>query len=164
MLLPLCPDTGNFSLLVLGVIACVVGRTILMKKEIERVVRTPMWKSLLTRDKRVALFIVVTSAKPTDIDKFEEMCARYVNLPTKIVVAVMYGIVNLLLTHLDDTDKMKLMGALAAFTVGGVGIGGTRHGSLAIDCIFRLVFGAGFCAILYYLAEVSDIVLIKSME
>ena len=39
----------------------------------------------------------------------------------------------------------------------------TTDGSTTLDCIFRFVFGAGFIAILHYLAEASDIVMIKSI-
>ena len=164
MLLPIAPDGGHFSVLVLGVTACVFLRNFLMIKEIKRVLDTPLWTTALPRDKRQALFVVITNNKPNDINKFDEMAARYVTLSTKVAVAVMYGIVNLLHEHLGEEDKMKLMGAFAAFTSGGIGIGGTRHGSLTLDCIFRFLFGAGFIAILYYLAEVSDIVLIKNIN
>lgn len=164
MLLPIAPDGGNFSILVVGTVACICIRTLLMNKEIDRVIKTPLWSTSLPREKREALFVVITSAKPTDINKFDEMAARYVSLSTKIAVAVMYGIVNLLHSHLGDDDKKKLMVAFAAFTAGGIGIGGTRHASLTMDCFFRFVFGVGFVAILHYLAEVSDIVLIKSIS
>ena len=40
----------------------------------------------------------------------------------------------------------------------------TTDGSTTLDCIFRCVFGAGFIAILHYLAEASDIVMIKSIQ
>ena len=39
----------------------------------------------------------------------------------------------------------------------------TTDGSTTLDCIFRFAFGAGFIAILHYLAEASDIVMIKSI-
>lgn len=164
MLLPIIPDSGNFSFIVLVTFLCVVYRNIGLGKQIDRVINTSLWKSDLPRDKRQALFIVITNAKPTDINRFDDMAARYVSLPTKISAAVMYGIVIALHEHLDDDDKKKIMGALAAFAVGGIGIGGTRHGSLGLDCLFRCVFGAGFIGILHFLAEVSDVFLIKSIE
>lgn len=164
MLLPIVPDSGNFSILVLGVIACVAFRNFLLNKQIDRVITIPLWKTDLAWDKRRSLFVVLTSTKPTDINKFDDMTTRYVSLPNKVSAAVMYGIVTVLHEQLGDVDKMKIMGALAAFAVGGIGIGGTRHGSLGLDCVFRCVFGAGFFAILHFLAEVSDIVLIKSIK
>jgi len=136
-----------------------------MNKQIERVVSTPLWSTNLPRDKREALFVVISNNKPTDINRFDDMTARYVALPTKVAAAVMYGIVNLLHEHLmEEADKMKLMVALAAFIIGGIGIGGTRHGSTGLDCFFRCVFGAGFFAILQATSKVSDIVLIKSIN
>lgn len=164
MLLPMVRDGPQFSLLVIGVVACVSLRNFTMRKQIDRVITTPLWKTDLSWDKRQALFVVITNNKPNDINRFEDMSARYVTLPSKIAVAVMYGIINVLQLHLDDEDKMKSMAALAAFAVGGIGIGGARHGGLAVDCFFRCVFGAGFIATLHYLAEASDIVLIKSIS
>lgn len=163
MLLPISNDGSNFSLLVIGTAASFALRNFLQQKEIERVQNTPIWKSDLTPDKRRNLFVVITSTRPSDINKFDEIAARYVTLPSKIAAFVMYGIVNTLHSHLSDDDKMWIMGALAAYVMGGIGIGGTRHGSVALDCFFRCMFSAGFVAILHYVAEVSDIVLIKSM-
>ena len=154
----------NFSLLVIGIVACAALRNFFMGKQIQRVTSTPMWNTDLPRDKREALFVVITNTTPTDINKFDDMSARYVTLPNKIAMAVMYGIVNMLHAHLGEEDKMKLMGAFAVFIMGGIGIGGTRHGSLVLDCLFRCAFWAGFIAVLHYLAEVADIVLIKSMN
>ena len=164
MVLPLCPDGGYFSLLVLGTIAAILIRHILMKKQIQRVVGTPLWGASLDRDKREALFVVITSAKPSDINKLDEIAARYVDLPTKMAVGVMAGVVNLLYARLGEGDRMKLLGALAVHVVGGIGIGGTRHGSLGMDCFFRCLFAVGFIAVLYYLNEVSEIVLIESIS
>ena len=164
MLLPLTEDGGTFSLLVFGTAASIAMRNLVMNKQIDRVITTPLWKSDLPRDKREALFVVITSAKPTDINKFDEMATRYVTLPTKISAGVMYGIINQLVKHLAEDDQMKLMVAFAAFIVGGTGIGGTRHGSIAVDCFFRCMFGLAFVGMLHFLAEVSDIHLIRSME
>ncbi len=142
----------------------IVLRNILLSKEVDRVASTPLWSTNLPWDKRTALFVVITSIKPTDINKFDEMAARYVSLATKIAAAVMYGIVSILREHLNEVESLKLMAASAAFTVGGMGIGGTRHGSVGLDCLFRCLFGVGFIAILYYVAEVSDIVFMKTIK
>lgn len=164
MLLPIAPNGNHFSLLVIGTVASVALRNMTMNKEINRVVTTPLWSTTLPWDKRQALYVIITNSRPTDINKFDEMAARYVTLSTKIASAAMYGIVNMLHQHVGNEDKMKLMGAFAAFIAGGIGIGGTRHGSLTLDVFFRCVFGAGFIGVLYYVAEVSDIVLIRSIK
>eukprot|EP00578_Thalassiosira_sp_NH16_P013682 CAMPEP_0181116814 /NCGR_PEP_ID=MMETSP1071-20121207/22155_1 /TAXON_ID=35127 /ORGANISM="Thalassiosira sp., Strain NH16" /LENGTH=184 /DNA_ID=CAMNT_0023201091 /DNA_START=202 /DNA_END=756 /DNA_ORIENTATION=- len=166
MILPLFDDGdgGHFSLLVIGTVVSIAFRNVLMNKQIQRVASTPLWKSNLPREKREALFVVITSSKPTDINNFDEIVTRYVSLPTKVAGGVMYGIVHLLHQHLADDDKMKLMAVFGAFVVGGTGINGTRHGSIGIDCFFRCMFGAAYIGILHYLAEVSDIVLIKGIK
>ena len=56
------------------------------------------------------------------------------------------------------------MGSYAAFVAGGIGIGGTRHGNLTIDCFFRCIFAAGFIAILHYLAVASDNAFLEGMK
>ena len=163
VLLSLGPAEGQFSLAVIGTMGCIVVRNLTMQKQIDRVIGTPLW-STVPREKRQALFIIITKNKPMDVNNFDEMAARYVSAPTKMAPIVMYVIMTLINPHLGDDDTMKLMAALAAFTVGGIGIGGTRHGSIALDRLFRCVFGAGFVAILHYLAEASDAVLIKSAQ
>lgn len=165
MLQPICSaDDSYFSLIVIGAIVSIALRNFLLSKEVDRVTSTPLWGTNLPWDKRTALFVVITSIKPTDINKFDEILAGYVSFATKIAAAVMYGIVNILRQHLDEVESLKLMAALAAFTVGGMGIGGTRHGSIRMDRFFRYLLGGGFIAILKYVAEVSDIVLIKSIK
>lgn len=164
MLLPIISEGSTFSLLVIGTAASIVFRNILMNKQIDRVTSTPLWNTNLPRDKREALFVVVANTKPTDINRFDDMAVRYVLLPTRVAGACMYGIVNLLHEHMTEkADKIKIMGAFTLFLIGGIGIGGTRHGNTGLDCFFRCAFGAGFIAILQATAEVSDIVLIKSI-
>lgn len=165
LLLPMSPDGSTFSLLVLGTVASIVFRNILLNKQIDRVVNTPLWSTNLPRDKREALFVVISNTTPTDINRFDDMASKYAPLPTRVAGAVMYGIVNLIHQQFSEkADKMKLMVAFAAFIIGGIGIGGTRHGSTSLDCLFRCVLGAGFIAILQATAEVSDIMLIKSIS
>ena len=67
-------------------------------------------------------------------------------------------------THLPQEDEMKLLGAFAVFAMGGVGIGGTRHGSFILDIIFRCVFAVGFTTVLHFIAKVSALVLIRSID
>jgi hypothetical protein len=164
MIQPICADPSTFSLIVIGTIVSISLRNILLSKEVDRVTSTPLWSTDLPRDKRTALFVVITSIKSTDITNFDEMAARYVSFATKIALAVMYGIVHILRQHLDETENLKLMAALGAFIVGGMGIGGTRHGSVGMDRFFRCLFGVGFIAILHFVAEVSDIVLMKGIN
>jgi len=164
MLLPIHPDSSNYSLLVIGAIACIASRKFFMDKQIKRVEDVGMWNTELPFDKRKALFVIISNSRPVDINKFDDMSARYVTFPTKIAAAIVYGIVNALQSHLEVDDNTKLMVAFATFAVGGVGIGGTRHGNILLDIFFRCMFGAGFVAVLHYIAEVSDIVLIKSMN
>ena len=163
MIQPICTDPPTFSLIVIGAIVSISLRNILLSKEVDRVTSTPLWSTNLPRDKRTALFVVISSVKSTDTTNFDEMLARYVSFPTKIAFAVMYGIVHILRQHLDETENLKLMAASVAFIVGGMGIGGTRHGSVGMDCFFRCLFGVGFMAILHFVAEVSDTVLMKSI-
>jgi hypothetical protein len=104
--------------------------------------------------------------KPTDINNFDEIAARYVNSPTKIAAVVMCIITSQLYDKLTDiNDKMKLLGALTMMVVGGIGIGGTRYGGARFaDIVFRMTFGVGFIVILHYLSIVSDHLIIKSMK
>ena len=165
MVYPLCPDSGYFSLLVLATSIAVIARPFLMKKQIERVTSQPLWNANLPHDKRVALFVVISSVKPSDINKFEDMSARYTNFPTKIAAAVMGGILNLLYYNIDnEDDRKKMLVAYAVYVLGGLGIGAARHGSLLLDIFFRFIFGIGFIAMMYFLSEVSDIVLIGSIN
>ena len=79
MLLPICPDANRFSLLVIGTISSVLLRNFLIKKDIERITSIPMWNdTTLPWDKRQALFVVASNARPSDINKFDEMASRYV--------------------------------------------------------------------------------------
>eukprot|EP00970_Alexandrium_tamarense_P001376 scaffold145_cov195-Alexandrium_tamarense.AAC.20 len=139
MLLPIAgKDTSTFSLFVLGITFSILLRYYVMQKQIKRVTSTPLWNATLDRQKREALFVVITSVKPSDINKFEDMTVRYVTYPTKIAAAVVCGIVNMLHNKLgDEEEKMKLLVTMALFIVGGIGIGGMRHGSLGMDCFFR---------------------------
>lgn len=156
-------DGPHFSLLVVGAVASVGMRVFFGGKQIERVTSTPMWGTDLPFEKRRALYVVVTNNRPTDINRFEEVSARYATYPTKIAAVVMYGVANAVHGNLGHGDRIRVLCALAAFTTGGIGINGTRHGHLGLDVFFRCVFGASFVAILHYLAEASDIVLIKSL-
>ena len=163
MLLPICPDEGRFSLFVLGTIAAVASRNFLMKKEIERIEKISLWNTL-PLDKRKDLFVVATKNRPSDINNFDEYVTRYVHHPTKLAGLIAYGIGNVIHTHLRDDEKYYIMLALTLFIIGGIGINGTRHGgSIVLDCIFRVLFGTAFIAILHYLSEASDIVMIKSI-
>ena len=135
-----------------------------MDKQIKRVTSVGLWNDELPKEKREALFIVVTSSKPSDINKFDELAARYVNSPTKIAGVVMCIIVSQLYEKLGFDNKLKLLGALTATIIGGIGIAGTRHANLLADIAFRLVFGAGFISILHYLSIVSDDLIIKSIK
>ena len=162
-LLPICPDESNFSLLVLGTVAATLARNFLLKKEIERIAMIPMWNSNLSSDKRQALFVVASSVRPSDLNKFDELVTRYINVPTKIAAACMYGITNVIHSQLTNQDKMYVMAALTIFIIGGIGVGGTRHGNLSLDCIFRFVLAAGFIGILHYLGEASDVVIMKGI-
>mmetsp|Transcript_23611 Transcript_23611/g.48882 ORF Transcript_23611/g.48882 Transcript_23611/m.48882 type:complete len:229 (+) Transcript_23611:124-810(+) len=165
MVLPLCPDGGYFSLLVIASAFSILSRPYLTKKQIDRVTSLPLWNTSLPHDKRRAIFVVVTSSKPSDINKFEEMSARYANFPTKISGMVMGGIVNLLYYKLNnDEERMKLLVLLAVYVIGGLGIGASRHGNLLVDIFFRFVFSVGFLALLHYLGEVSDIALIENTK
>lgn len=58
---------------------------------------------------------------------------------------------------------MKLLGALTASIVGGIGIGGTRHANIVVDIVFRMAFGIGFITMLHYLSVVSDLISFKSI-
>lgn len=166
MLLPIAgKDTSTFSLFVLGITFSILLRYYVMQKQIKRVTSTPLWNATLDRQKREALFVVITSVKPSDINKFEDMTVRYVTYPTKIAAAVVCGIVNMLHNKLgDEEEKMKLLVTMALFIVGGIGIGGMRHGSLGMDCFFRCMFGVGFLGILHYMGYVSDLVLLESFN
>lgn len=102
--------------------------------------------------------------KPSDINKFDELAARYVNSPTKISGVVLCIVCSQLYEKLPDMeDKIKLLGGLTASIVGGIGIGGMRHANLLVDIVFRLVFGLGFITMLHYLSIVSDQLIIKSI-
>ena len=161
MLLQICPE--YLPLFIIGIIVAIASRNFLMKKEIERVENISLWNTL-PLDKRKALFIVATKNRPSDMNNFDEYVTRYVHHPTKLAGLIAYGIGNVIHTHLRDDEKYYIMLALTMFIIGGIGINGTRHGgSIMLDCIFRVVFGTAFVAILHYLSEASDIVMIKSI-
>ncbi len=102
--------------------------------------------------------------KPSDINKFDELAARYINSPTKIAAVVLAIICSQLYEKVPDMDdKIKLLGGLTASIIGGIGIGGVRHSNLAVDIVFRLIFGIGFITMLHYLSVVSDQLIIKSL-
>lgn len=163
MIHTICTEGSTYALLVLGFIVSIALRNILMSKEVDRVTSIPLWSTNLPWDKRKALLVVITSVRPTNINNFDEMVVRYVPFATKIGAAVMLGIVNLVRQHLDEADNLKLMGGSVAVIVGGVGIGGFRYGSVVGDCICRCLFGAGFITVLYYTAQVAEIVQTKAV-
>jgi len=165
MLFPIVEDSTIYSALVIFALASILTRPFLMEKQIKRVTSIGLWNAVLPREKREALWIVVTSSKPSDINKFDELAARYVNSPTKIagvVICIIFSQLYEKLTYMDD--KMKLLGALTASIVGGIGIGGTRHANIVVDIVFRMAFGIGFITMLYYLSVVSDLIIFKSIK
>ena len=165
MLLPISDgDSGTFSLLVLGAFAAIVGRYFVMNKKIKRGTSVSLWDTNLPHDKREALFTAVTYAKPSNINKFDELCVRYVALPSKIVGFVVSALVTMLHNKLEkEGDKMKILVVLTLIIIGGIGINGTRHGNIQMDRIFRCLFGLGFIGLLHYLGKVSDMMIIKSI-
>lgn len=89
MLLPMChlsggPDSSNFSLLVISAVACIVLHNLASARQIERVIDEPLWNTNLPWDQRRALFVVIANSRPTDVNDFRSMGARYSHLPTKI--------------------------------------------------------------------------------
>ena len=101
--------------------------------------------------------------KPSDINKFDELAARYINSPTKVAGVVMCLIFSQLYEKLPDMDdKIKLLSGLTACIVGPIGINGTRNSNLFVDIVFRLIFGAGFITMLHYLSIVYQLI-IKSL-
>lgn len=86
-------------------------------------------------------------------------------MPNKIMGLVGALIVNILHNKLSsEEEKSRILIVLAMLVVGGIGINGTRHGSIGMDCFFRVVFGAGFVGLMYYLGKVSDIALVESVN
>lgn len=164
VLFPIVEDGSIFSVLVIFTFAAIISRPLLMEKQIQRVTSINLWNAVLPKDKREALFIVVTSSKPSDINKFDELAARYVNSPTKIAAVVLCIITSQLYEKVTDINKLKLLGALTSTIVGGIGIGGTRHGNLFADIVFRTIFGIGFITILHFLSVVSDDLIIKNLK
>jgi hypothetical protein len=165
-LLPICSnDTAQFSLLVVGVSASIIGRYFVMQKQIKRVTDVPLWDSNIPFDKREALFTAVTYSKPSNINNFDGLCVRYVTMPSKIMGLVGAMIVNILHNKLSDEDeKSRILIVLAMLIVGGIGINGTRHGSFGMDWFFRVVFSAGFVGLMYFLGKVSDMTLVESIN
>ena len=64
----------------------------------------------------------------------------------------------------NEDDRTRILTVLAMIIIGGIGINGTRHASIGMDCFFRIVSGCGFVGFVYYLGKVSDIVLVESMK
>jgi hypothetical protein len=136
-----------------------------MKKQIQRVTNVSLWNSNLPFDKREALFIAVTYSKPSNINNFDGLCVRYVNLPSKILGLVACMIANILYNKVQsEEDKMRILIVLVMIIIGGIGINGTRHGGVTMDCFFRCVSGLGFVGLIYYLGKVSDMALIESIN
>mmetsp|Transcript_12248 Transcript_12248/g.18515 ORF Transcript_12248/g.18515 Transcript_12248/m.18515 type:complete len:229 (-) Transcript_12248:1491-2177(-) len=164
LLFPIIEESSIYSAMVIFAVASIIARPLLMEKQIKRVTSIGLWNAVLPKEKREALWIVVTNSKPSDINKFDELAARYVNSPTKISGVVLCIVCSQLYEKLPDMeDKIKLLGGLTASIVGGIGIGGMRHANLLVDIVFRLVFGLGFITMLHYLSIVSDQLIIKSI-
>ena len=136
-----------------------------MKKQIKRVTDVALWNSNLPFDKREALFTAVTYSKPSNINNFDGLCVRYVAMPSKIMGLVACMIVNVLHNKLEsEEDKSKILIVLVMIIIGGIGINGTRHGSVGMDWVFRVVSSAGFVGLMYYLGKVSDMTLVESIN
>ena len=158
-ILPLSDDTSNFSSMVLGVVASLTIRNICLHKEIERVenLAPDLWKSSSEENRR-NIWVVATSVKAN------EGAARYVEYPTKIAAFVMFGLVSIIVPHLEEDERYKCWLAYALFVSGGIGIGGTRNGrSVALDVFFRIMLAFGFAGFLLFLGEASDAMFLKSV-
>ncbi|KAL7519828.1 hypothetical protein ACHAWX_004581 [Stephanocyclus meneghinianus] len=166
MVLPIyAGDNGTFSFLVLCAVGAIVGRSVVMTKQIQRVTAIPLWNTTLPHDKRQALFVAVTHVKPSNINKFDEICVRYVALPTKLVGIAVFLLVNILYNKLEsEEDKMKILVIMVLVIIGGVGINGMRHANIGMDIMFRCVFGLGFVGLMHYLGQVSDMLIIRSIK
>lgn len=136
-----------------------------MKKQIQRVTEISLWNSNLPFDKRQALFIAVTYSKPSNINHFDGLCVRYVALPSKILGLVVGIMTNILYNKLEsEDDKTRILIVLVMVIIGGIGINGTRHASVGMDCLFRCILGLGFVGLMHFLGKVSDMAHIESMK
>eukprot|EP00986_Skeletonema_menzelii_P008329 scaffold3470_cov149-Skeletonema_menzelii.AAC.9 len=125
MLFPIVQESSIYSATVIFAVLSIIARPLLMEKQIKRVTSMGLWNAVLPKDKREALWIVVTSSKPSDINKFDELAVRYINSPTKVAGVVLCIIFSQLYEKLPDMDdKIKLLSGLTACIVGGIGIGG----------------------------------------
>lgn len=62
MLFPIIEDSTVFSAVVIFAVASIITRPFLMEKQIKRVTSIGLWNAVLPREKREALWIVVTSS------------------------------------------------------------------------------------------------------
>jgi hypothetical protein len=63
LLFPIVEDRSIFSIIVIFSITSILSRPYLMEKQIQRVTSTGLWNDVLPREKREALFVVITSSK-----------------------------------------------------------------------------------------------------
>ena len=63
LLLPIIEDSSTFSAAVIFAVASILARPFLMEKQIKRVTNVGLWNARLPKEKREALWIVVTSSK-----------------------------------------------------------------------------------------------------
>ena len=60
---PIVDDGSIFSVMVIFALASIVSRPFLMEKQIKRATSIGLWNTELPKEKRVALWIVVTNSK-----------------------------------------------------------------------------------------------------
>ena len=63
LLLTIIEDSSTFSAAVIFAVASILARPFLMEKQIKRVTNVGLWNARLPKEKREALWIVVTSSK-----------------------------------------------------------------------------------------------------
>ena len=63
LLFPIIEDSSIYSATVIFALASIVVRPFLMEKQIKRVTSIGLWNNVLPKEKREALWIVVTNSK-----------------------------------------------------------------------------------------------------
>lgn len=66
LLFPIIEDSTVFSATVIFALASIVVRPFLMEKQIQRVTSIGLWNNVLPKEKREALWIVVTNSKVSE--------------------------------------------------------------------------------------------------
>ncbi len=102
LLFPIIDDSTIYSTTVIFALASIIVRPFLMEKQIQRVTSIGLWNAVLPKEKREALWIVVTNSKVSESAQLVADCILLVsNMDTT------YNILFYMGSHLISTNLMS---------------------------------------------------------